>query len=111
MHSHVYVQDVWPLVKDRKETDPALANLSTGPMGIDAAGLTRRFAEMDRARIDMHVISVHPSQFFYWAEPDLAARLVKLQNEKIAELARDTAIASSGSATCRCRRPTWPSSR
>ena len=23
MHSHVYVQDVWPLVKDRKEVPPS----------------------------------------------------------------------------------------
>lgn len=86
MHSHVYVSEVWPLVKDRKEVDPALANLSSGPMGIDATGLERRFAEMDRERIEVHVISVHPSQFFYWTEPELAARLVRMQNEKIAEL-------------------------
>jgi predicted TIM-barrel fold metal-dependent hydrolase len=32
------------------------------------------------------VISVHPSQFLYFTEPALAARIVKMQNERIAEL-------------------------
>ena len=41
---------------------------------------------MDRQGIDVHVISVHPSQFLYFTEPALAARIVKMQNEKIAEL-------------------------
>src|SRR4029077_10621824 len=41
---------------------------------------------MDRVGIDVHVISVHPSQFLYFLQPDLSARIVKMQNEKIAEL-------------------------
>src|SRR5262245_5799745 len=62
MHSHVYVDDVYPLVKDRKETDPALAGLTRSPMAIDAASIDRRLQEMDRQGIDVHVLSVHPSQ-------------------------------------------------
>ena len=86
MHAHVWVDDVLPLIKDRKEIDPALAGLGRSFMAIDAATLDRRFKEMDRVGIDVHVISVHPSQFLYWAEPELAARIVKMQNEKVAEL-------------------------
>jgi aminocarboxymuconate-semialdehyde decarboxylase len=86
VHSHVFVQDVLPLVEDRKELDPALRGLGSSPMAIDASTLDRRFREMDRQGIDVHVISVHPSQFLYFAEPDLAAKIVKIQNEKIAQL-------------------------
>jgi aminocarboxymuconate-semialdehyde decarboxylase len=86
MHAHVFIQDAWPLVKDLPQVDRAMANLGASPMAIDAGGLERRFREMDRQGIDVHVISVHPSQFLYFTEPDLAARIVRMQNEKIAEL-------------------------
>ncbi len=86
MHSHVFVQEAWPLVKDLPQVDRAMANLGSSPMAIDAGGLERRFREMDRQGIDVHVISVHPSQFLYFTEPGLAARIVKMQNERIAEL-------------------------
>jgi len=86
MHSHVYVDDVYPLVKDRKEIDPALAGLTRSPMAIDQASIERRLQEMDRQRIAVHVLSVHPSQFLYFLEADLAARVVRMQNEKIARL-------------------------
>jgi aminocarboxymuconate-semialdehyde decarboxylase len=86
MHAHVFVNDAWPLVKDLPQVDRAMANLGASPMAIDAATMDRRFREMDRQGIDVHVISVHPSQFLYFLEPDLAARIVKTQNEKIAAL-------------------------
>lgn len=87
MHSHVFVQDVWPLVRDLPQVDRAMANLGNSPMAIgDAAALDRRFREMDRIGIDVHVISVHPSQFLYFTESALAARIVKMQNERIAGL-------------------------
>lgn len=86
MHAHVFVNDAWPLVKDLPQVDRAMANLGASPMAIDPAAMDRRFREMDCQGIDVHVISVHPSQFLYFTEPGLAARIVKMQNEKIAEL-------------------------
>jgi aminocarboxymuconate-semialdehyde decarboxylase len=86
MHAHVFINDAWPLVKDFPQTDKAMANLGASPMAIDGATMDRRFREMDRIGIDVHVISVHPSQFLYFLEPDLGARIVRMQNEKIAEL-------------------------
>jgi aminocarboxymuconate-semialdehyde decarboxylase len=86
MHAHVFVAEAWPLVKDLPQVDRAMANLGTSTMAIDGATLDRRFREMDRQGIDLHVISVHPSQFLYFTEPDLGARIVRLQNERIAEL-------------------------
>jgi aminocarboxymuconate-semialdehyde decarboxylase len=88
MHAHVFINEAWPLVKDFPQTDRAMANLGASTMAIDAATMDRRFREMDRIGIDMHVISVHPSQFLYFLEPELAARIVRMQNEKIAELVK-----------------------
>jgi aminocarboxymuconate-semialdehyde decarboxylase len=86
MHAHVFIDEAWPLVKDFPQTDKAMANLGPSPMAIDQATMDRRFRQMDEMGIDVHVISVHPSQFLYFLEPDLAARIVKMQNEKIAAL-------------------------
>jgi len=86
MHAHVFVQEAWPLVKDLPQVDRAMANLGNSPMAIDPGGLDRRFREMDRQGIDVHVISVHPSQFLYFTDADLGARIVKMQNERIAAL-------------------------
>ena len=85
MHSHVYVHDVWPMIKDRKEVDKTLADLVNGPMALDKKTVDDRLREMDRQGIDIHVVSVHPGQYHYWAEPELSAKIVKLQNDKTAE--------------------------
>ena len=86
MHAHVFIDDAWPMVKDFPQTDKAMANLGASPMAIDQTTIDRRFREMDRQGIDVHVISVHPSQFLYFLQPELSARIVKMQNEKIAAL-------------------------
>ena len=86
MHAHVFVDEAWPLVKDFPQTDKAMANLRASPMALDQATMDRRFREMDRQGIDVHVISVHPSQFLYFLPLDLSTRIVKMQNEKIASL-------------------------
>src|SRR5215813_3455900 len=86
MHAHVFIDEAWPLVKDFPQTDKAMANLGASPMALDQTTMDRRFREMDRQGIDVHVISVHPSQFLYFLQPDLSARIVKMQNEKIASL-------------------------
>ncbi len=52
-----------------------------GP-GIDEVG-TRRIREMDEQGIDMEALSINP--FWYRTERDLAAEVVRIQNEKLAE--------------------------
>jgi aminocarboxymuconate-semialdehyde decarboxylase len=86
MHSHVYVQEAWPLVQGRPGVDPNLNNLAVGPMALDQATLDKRLQEMDRQGIDVHVISIHPGQYFYGLDEDLSTRVVRVQNEKIAEI-------------------------
>ena len=44
-----------------------------------------RIKAMDEQGIDIEALSINPV-FWYKAEPDLAAQVVKLQNEKLAEI-------------------------
>ena len=46
--------------------------------------IDRRLGAMDEQAVDMEVLSINP--FWYGVERDLAAQIVKLQNEKLAEL-------------------------
>ncbi len=46
--------------------------------------IEKRLAAMDAQAVDMEVLSINP--FWYDRERDLAAQIVKLQNEKLAEL-------------------------
>src|SRR5207237_3096738 len=46
--------------------------------------LDKRLAAMDAQAIDMEVLSINP--YWYGRDRDLAAQIVKIQNEKLAEL-------------------------
>jgi aminocarboxymuconate-semialdehyde decarboxylase len=46
--------------------------------------LAVRLADMDRMGVDVQVVSPMPTQYYYWAERDLAAQIVTLQNEHVA---------------------------
>src|SRR3979490_973659 len=47
--------------------------------------LSVRLADMDRMGVDVQVVSPSPTQYYYWADPDLATRIVSLQNAHVAE--------------------------
>lgn len=47
--------------------------------------LAQRLADMDAMGVDIQVLSPSPAQNCYWAEPELAREVVRLQNEAIAE--------------------------
>jgi aminocarboxymuconate-semialdehyde decarboxylase len=99
-HCHVLTLAAETLVADRaeKRAEPALM---LGAIGADSLAhnnavmlpkafprLTRveqRLADMDAMGVDLQVISPSPSQYYYWAEPDLARQLVQTQNEYVAE--------------------------
>jgi aminocarboxymuconate-semialdehyde decarboxylase len=53
--------------------------------------LPRRLAAMDAMGIDVQAVSLSPTQYHYWADPELARALVRAANEGLAEL-----CASSG---------------
>jgi aminocarboxymuconate-semialdehyde decarboxylase len=57
-----------------------------GPnVGPKLTNLETRLADLDRMEIDVQVVSPSPTQYYYWADPDLARELVRTQNEAIAE--------------------------
>jgi hypothetical protein len=57
--------------------------------------LSQRLAAMDAQAVDMEILSINP--FWYNRERDVAAQIVKLQNEKLAEFC----AANSAAVICR----------
>ena len=87
IHAHVRVPEAWDLVKDRighegRAGDVQLAN-PDNPANLHN-DVDKRLADLDEMGIDIQAVSVNP--FWYWADVDLARKVVQIQNEKIAEL-------------------------
>jgi aminocarboxymuconate-semialdehyde decarboxylase len=87
IHAHVRVPEAWDLVKDRigregRAGDVQLAK-PDGPANIHN-DVEKRLADLDEMGIDVQAVSVNP--FWYWADVDLARKIIQVQNEKIAEL-------------------------
>jgi aminocarboxymuconate-semialdehyde decarboxylase len=74
VHAHCVIPEALALLGLKLEEQ-------RGP-GIGEVGL-RRIREMDEQGIDMEALSINPQ--WYRAERDLATRVVKIQNEKLAE--------------------------
>jgi predicted TIM-barrel fold metal-dependent hydrolase len=71
----------------------ASASLADGRSRSDVAAaayieIDKRLASMDAQAVDVEVLSINP--FWYGSERDLAAQIVKLQNEELAELCAST---------------------
>jgi aminocarboxymuconate-semialdehyde decarboxylase len=49
-----------------------------------SADIDLRLADMDRMGVDIQVISPSPTQYHFWADPELAATIVADQNEHVA---------------------------
>jgi aminocarboxymuconate-semialdehyde decarboxylase len=84
VHTHCIV-DIRDLVKDHPEgrSDPFLD--PKRQRFLDPTHVEDRLRHMDSHGIDIQAVSLFPS-YSYWADHDLAGRIVQLQNEKIAEL-------------------------
>lgn len=87
IHAHCYVHDVYPLLQEREEASSLRAILET-PNGqaLNLPNVEYRLGQMDEQGIDMQAVSLSTTALYYWAERDLADQLMKIQNEKIAEL-------------------------
>ena len=48
--------------------------------------LSIRFDLMDKMGVDLQIISPSPTQYYYWADVDLAKQIVSVQNERIASM-------------------------
>src|SRR5689334_8169466 len=80
VHAHCVFREVIPLLG----SDAGLVNRAVRGAEEGFIEVEKRFAAMDSQKVDMEVLSVNP--FWYGRERDLAAQVVKLNNEKMAEL-------------------------
>jgi len=87
IHCHSYVHDVWPLIKDHEDLSYLMSVVDNPILNkkIDLNNIDFRLQQMDKQGIDIQAVSLHVGQYHYWADRDLAARIVSIQNEKIAE--------------------------
>src|SRR6266849_1652717 len=86
VHSHVRVPEAWELVKDRIGREGRAGDMQqANPDNLgNIHNVDKRLADLDEMGIDVQAVSVNP--FWYWADADLARKIVQIQNEKIAEL-------------------------
>jgi predicted TIM-barrel fold metal-dependent hydrolase len=87
VHAHVRVPEAWELVKDRigREGRPGDVSQATPDnLGNLHNNIDKRLADLDDMGIDVQAVSINP--FWYWADVDLARKIIQVQNEKIAAL-------------------------
>ena len=99
LHAHLLTAAVEARVADRPEkiAEPELLRRTLGessarhnvesmmpPALRRMTTLDERLADMDAMGVDVQVLSPSPTQYYYWADADLAPELVRLQNEHIA---------------------------
>lgn len=80
VHSHCYFREAINLMGDA--ADKVLPPVKGVPEHFIV--IEQRLKEMDAMAVDMEVLSINP--FWYGKDRDTAAAIVKLQNEKLAEL-------------------------
>ena len=81
VHAHCHFREAGALLGDEgpRVQLPPVNNAESAFIEIE-----KRLAAMDQQAIDMEVLSINP--FWYGRDRDLAASIVKVQNEKLAEL-------------------------
>jgi aminocarboxymuconate-semialdehyde decarboxylase len=86
VHSHVRVPEAWELVKDRigREGRPGDTQQANPDSLGNILNVNKRLADLDEMGIDVQAVSINP--FWYWADADLARKIIQIQNEKIAAL-------------------------
>jgi aminocarboxymuconate-semialdehyde decarboxylase len=80
VHSHCQIREALDLMG--AESRAIIGQVNGAPNQLIV--IADRLAQMDAMAIDMEVLSINP--FWYRKDRDAAAQIVKLQNEKLAEL-------------------------
>lgn len=88
MHCHSYVHDVWPLIEGHHDLDYLMSVVNTPPLRnkLEIDNVDFRLQQMDEQGIDIQAVSLHVGQYHHWADRELAAEIVGIQNHKMAEL-------------------------
>jgi aminocarboxymuconate-semialdehyde decarboxylase len=84
-HAHCFIPEAWDLVKSYPWAAALREGLDNHDYGHELAlsGVDQRIQIMDEWGIDVQALNVNP--FWYPAERDIAAKLIELQNERLAE--------------------------
>ena len=85
VHAHCYALEVWDLIKDSKESGLMRGILDRQGNDFYLHKAEDRVKQMDALGMDVQALSPAP-ELHYWAERDLAQRIVQIENEKIAEV-------------------------
>lgn len=98
VHCHILTAEVERLVADcaEKQAEQAVQLRIYGTESIEhnrilfaslmpqLTGIDERLRRMDEMGVDVQLISPSPNQYYYWADVDLAKKIVSVQNEHIA---------------------------
>ncbi len=99
LHAHLLTPAVEPLVAGcpQKKGEPEMMLRMQGAASVahnaqtmlprafrKMNSLEERLRDMDAMGVDVQVLSPSPNQYYYWAEPDLAQEVVRVQNEHVA---------------------------
>jgi aminocarboxymuconate-semialdehyde decarboxylase len=84
-HAHAFVGEDWPLIRSRPEAKD-LETFVKAPYFERLTSVEARLAEMDREGVDLQALSLYVGQYHYWAERELSADVVGIQNQKLAEM-------------------------
>jgi predicted TIM-barrel fold metal-dependent hydrolase len=100
VHAHCHFREAGALLGEEG------TRLQIGP--INGAGeayidIAQRLAAMDAQAVDMEILSINP--FWYNRERDLAAKIVKLQNERLAEFCAANSDRFAGFASLTLQAP------
>jgi aminocarboxymuconate-semialdehyde decarboxylase len=120
LHCHALTLAVENLVAGRpeKKAEAQISARSMGQPSVDhnnavmlpkafpkLTQINARLADMDAMGIDVQVVSPSPTQYYYWADYDLASRLTAVQNEAIAGLVTAHPDRLAGLATVALQHP------
>ena len=85
VHAHIRVTEVWDLVKNTEQAKNLERLLAVPDPKLDAHSVEARLADMDKAGVDVQAVSIAQFGIWDWADRDLAGKIIRLQNEKMAE--------------------------
>lgn len=120
MHAHVLVPAVEALVAERPERVDALRQQAeaSGRASVEhnrklfaaeylprLTDVATRLAAMDAMGVDIQAVSVSPTQYYYWADRDLARAIARAANEHLAELSASHPDRFVGLATVSLQHP------
>jgi len=101
VHCHALSPATEKLIADtpQKKAEPALLLRASGQESIDhnravmlpnavpkLLNLDQRLSDMDEMGVDIQLVSPSPTQYYYWADPELAEAIVTQINDDLVEL-------------------------